>query len=101
MGLGTRPPPPPPLEEPEEVVRSDPGRRARLFLAAAERLPPELLAEELRLTGLDVLPGPEELARLPEADREVVRRVSLLGESWRNGAPVARAELALLTEGIR
>ena len=79
----------------------DLARRARLFLAAAEQAPVETLGAELQMSGLGLALTDVDLAALAPADREAVRRVMLLGEAWRNDAPVARAEIAMLTEGLR
>jgi anti-sigma factor RsiW len=79
----------------------DLARRARLFLAAAGQTPAEAMIEELRLSGLGDLAAAADLRGLPAEDRDVVRRVTLLGEAWLNGAPVDRAEVAMVVGGVR
>ena len=76
-------------------------RRARLFLAVAEQTSPEALAEELKLSGLGEAVAAIDLEGLDVADRDAVRRVSLLDRAWRNGAPVGRGEVAMLVGGVR
>jgi anti-sigma factor RsiW len=80
---------------------SDLLRRARLFLAAAGQAPVETLRAELASSGLEAALGSPDLSGLEEPDRDVLRRVTLLAEAWRNDAPVARAEIDLLTGGLR
>jgi mycothiol system anti-sigma-R factor len=88
--------------EPEgSALARDLARRARLFLAVAEQTSPEILAQELRLSGLGEALACVDFDGLETADRDAVRRVSLLEQAWRNGAPVARSEVAMLVGGVR
>jgi len=97
----TPPEPPAPVADVEPDRAQDLARRARLFLAAAAQAPVETLGAELEMAGLDFGSTDVDLASLDPDDREAVRRVMLLGEAYRNDAPVARAEIAMLTEGLR
>jgi len=85
----------------ERSVRArDLARRARLLLDAA-RSAPELLRHDLAVSGFAVAAEGVDPGTLAPADRGAVQRLLLLDEAWRNGAPVARAEIAWATGGTR